>query len=72
LHAIVVKGAKKMFTANDDSWTTAKSAWIAACVAAGTGLLVAVAMPFLMKYTNKKFEEEVKNQEMWVRVVTRW
>lgn len=58
---VFTKGAKKLLTTEEDSWTDAKAAWIAAACAVGVTVFVAgIGMPLLKWYTNKRYDSEGK------------
>jgi sodium-dependent phosphate transporter len=61
MYFVFTKGAKKLLTSDDDSWTDGKAAWIAAVCAAGVFIFTAaVLMPLLKWWTNKKYDTEGK------------
>lgn len=47
--SFLLLGAKKSLSAEDD-WSDEKAAWIAACVAAGCGLITGVVVLPILKY----------------------
>jgi hypothetical protein len=55
---VFTKGAKKTITGDDDSWTDAKSCWVAAIIAAGCmALTIFVVLPILYKRAKARFDE---------------
>ncbi|GFR47206.1 hypothetical protein Agub_g8886 [Astrephomene gubernaculifera] len=68
IYFVFTKGAKKTFQKDNDNWSDAKAAWVAACCAAGLGFLcAAVVLPVLKFRADKKFTQDdnmqVKEEE---------
>lgn len=49
VYFVFTKGVKKTIQGTKDDWTNTKSAWIAACIAAGTSLVSLTTIPFLKR-----------------------
>jgi sodium-dependent phosphate transporter len=57
VYFVLTKGARKLLTTDDKSWTDAKAAWIAAICAAGMTILTgAVVVPLLKRKVDRAFD----------------